>query len=215
MWQAPTAAILPDARVAHVHLFRHGAVETGGRRVCRGQADVPLSPAGLAQSDAAAAAFLTRFGAPDRVLSSDLSRCRTLAERFGVPVEAVAALREQDMGDWEGRDWDELSAADGAAVTAYWDDYVDGRPTGGETWAEAAARVSRWWAGAADGFYGGRVVIVAHVGTLRALLCHWLGLPPGQALRFAPAYASHTHVLHAEAGVVLETFGERLYSSQT
>ena len=44
---------------------------------------------------------------------------------------------------------------------------------------------------------------------IRALLCHWLGLPPGEALRFSPAVASHTEVVVADAGVVVEALGER------
>lgn len=205
MFDAATLGIIPSSRAAHVHLFRHGEVETGPLRVCRGQADVPLSERGRRQGEAAAARFLQSFGAPTRVISSDLSRCRELAERFGVEVELLPSLREQDMGQWEGRTWEELTRADGAAVTAYWDNYVHGRPTGGETWGEAAARVVRAWSDL--GPLTGRVVVVTHVGPIRALLCAWLGIPVSEALRFAPGYASETRVIEADAGVVIEVVG--------
>jgi alpha-ribazole phosphatase len=109
------------------------------------------------------------------------------------------------MGAWEGRTWAELSEADGAAVTAYWDDYVNARPTGGESWREAAARVVRTWE--ALGALEGRLVVCTHVGPIRALLCHWLGLGPEQGLRFAPAYGTETRVLLADAGAVVERIG--------
>ncbi len=205
MFDAPTLGIIPSTRAARVHLFRHGEVETGPLRICRGQADVPLSARGREQSASVARRFLERHGTPDRVLSSDLSRCTYLAAQFGREVELVPGLREQDMGQWEGRTWDDLTRDDGPAVTAYWDDYVHGRPTGGETWGEAAARVVATWQSL--GPLDGRVVIVTHVGPIRALLCHWLGLDAGQALRFAPAYATETRAIEADAGVVIEGMG--------
>ncbi len=205
MFDAPTLGIIPSTRAARVHLFRHGEVETGPLRICRGQADVPLSPRGREQSQAVAGRFLDHHGPPDRGLSSDLSRCTYLAAQFGLETELVPGLREQDMGRWEGRTWDDLTQADGPAVTAYWNNYVHGRPTGGETWGEAAARVVATWQSLLP--LEGRVVIVSHVGPIRALLCHWLGLDAGEALRFAPAYATETRVIEADAGVVIEAMG--------
>lgn len=208
-FDAPTRAILPSAAVVRLHLFRHGEVEAT-RRVCRGQSAVPLSARGEADSRAVAAAFRAEHGPPDQVWSSDLTRCRLLAEAFGRPPRYDARLREQDMGAWEGRDWEELTRADPEAVSDYWADYVQARPTGGESWAETHARVVGWWEAEKGGMLDQRVVVVGHVGTLRALFCHWLGLGPGEALRFAPACASHAQVLWAEAGAVVERLGERL-----
>lgn len=205
MFDAATQRILPSSRLAHIHLYRHGEVETGVARVCRGQLDVALSDRGRQQTDTAVQKFLTTNGAPDRVLSSDLRRCRAMAEQFGVEPELLPGLREQDMGQWEGRTWESLTEADGAAVTAYWADYVNARPTGGESWAAARARVVATWA--ALGPLQGRIVVCTHVGPIRALLCSWLGLPPGEGLRFAPGYATETRVLLAEAGAVIETMG--------
>lgn len=207
MFDAPTMRILPSARLCRVHLFRHGEVEGGGGRVCRGHADVPLSARGVAQSEAAARWFRAQGGEPVRVFSSDLSRCRGLADRLGAEVIALPALREQHMGAWDGRTWESLTVDDPAGVSAYWDDYVSARPPGGESYAELYARVTGWWDAAA---LDGRVVLVTHIGVIRALVCHWFGLGPGQALRWAPGYATHSRLLLAEAGPVLETFGEQV-----
>lgn len=208
MFDAPTLGIMPSVRVASVHLFRHGQPETGPIRMCRGQADVALSALGLEQTERAAAWFHSRYGRPDRVYTSDLSRCLRLAEAVadGAPLTATAALREQDMGEWEGRTWEALTRADGAAVTAYWADYVHARPPGGESYCDAAERVVAWWNALVLG--DERVVVVSHVGAIRALLSHWLGVPPDQALRWGPGYASHGRMLVGDAGVVVESFGE-------
>lgn len=205
MFDDATNSIIPSQRLAKLHVFRHGEVVTGRERVCRGHADVPLSPTGWEQSRRVARAFASAHGAPDRVFTSDLSRCADLAALFGGPVAATPALREQHMGGWEGQTWESITRRDPAGVTAYWNDYVHARPPGGETWGEAAARVGRWWQ--SESPLQGRIVLVTHIGPIRALLCHWLGLGPEQALRFAPDYASQTIVLDADAGVVIESMG--------
>ncbi len=205
MFDAATQRILPSSRLARVHLYRHGEVETGITRVCRGQLDIALSERGREQTHAAVHRFLTMNGPPDRVLTSDLKRCRGMAEQFGVQPELLPGLREQDMGEWEGRTWESLTEEDPTGVTAYWADYVNARPTGGESWADACGRVVATWE--ALGALDGRIVVCTHVGPIRALLLSWLGLPPGDGLRFAPAYATETRVLLAEAGAVLEAMG--------
>lgn len=206
MFDAPTMKILPSTRLCRVHLFRHGEVEGPRGRVCRGQADDPLSETGRAQSAAIAAWVQRHVPAPDHLLSSDLGRCLDLARGIGQP-QALPVLREQDMGRWDGRTWEDITREDPAGTLAYWNDYVDARPHGGESYADVYRRVTTWWD--TQGFEG-RVILVTHIGVIRALVCHWLGLGPTQALRWAPGYATHTEVLLAEAGAVVERFGERL-----
>ncbi len=207
MFDKPTMRIIPSARVVRVHLFRHG--EVAGNRVCRGQSDAALSPRGEAQSVAAAEWFARSFPAADLVVSSDLTRCRALAERLTPRPLLAPALREQDMGRWDGREWERLTAEDPAGTTAYWDDYVHARPPGGESYGECFTRAVDWWK--QQDFGDQRVVLVTHIGVIRALVCHWLGLGPDQALRWAPTYASHARILLADAGAVVETFGETAF----
>jgi len=205
MFDAPTQRIIPSSRVCRVHLLRHGEVEGPRGRVCRGQSDDPLSALGQRRSAAIAAWFRTQ-PAIDALYSSDLSRCRDLAVQLGDP-ELSPALREQHMGTWDGRTWAELTEADPSGTLAWWNDYVNARPPGGESFGEVHARVVAWWEGAPR---DGNVVVVTHIGVIRALVCHWLGLGPDQGLRWAPGYATHTEVLLAEAGAVVERFGERI-----
>lgn len=210
---AATRRILPSDWVTHVHLLRHGEVAELTSRVVRGQMDAALSPRGEAQGDALARSLARHEPRPDVVWTSDLVRCRTLAERIagehGLVARVDARLREQSMGAWEGRTWAEITAAEPAAVTAYWDDYHAARPTRGESFADMAARAAAWWDEMQRAHRGQRVVVVTHVGVIRALLCRWLDVPGSQALRFAPATASHTLVAHSEAGAVVSCLGER------
>lgn len=111
------------------------------------------------------------------------------------------------MGAWDGRTWEELTLADPEGTLAYWNDYVHARPHGGESFAQVYDRATSWWDAQS---FTGTVAVVTHIGVIRSLLCHWFGLGPSQGLRWAPGYATHTEVLLAEAGVVMERFGERV-----
>ncbi|MCP4804562.1 MAG: AAA family ATPase [Proteobacteria bacterium] len=205
-----THSELPSTVVTELHLLRHGHADTGTRRLAYGHTDIPLSSTGRAETEALLA-FARDLPRPDGVISSDLARCtalaRPLAEALGVPLVESASLREQHMGDWEGVPWADLNAADPQAIHDFWDDYLSARPPGGETWGEMAERVQSWFG--ANDLAGRRWIVVTHIGVVRALLCQALDVPLDQALRWAPARASHTHLLLAEAGAVLNILGER------
>ena len=199
--------------VTRITLLRHGEVEQLGERRVRGQFDAELSAHGVGQH-ARLAAWLRASGqVPDAVLTSDLTRCSELAERLRIATSAPLAiderLREQHMGDWQGRTWREIQAEDSARATAYWDDYVETAPPGGESLRDLSERVGGWWDELVRERAGQRLWIVTHVGVIRAVLCRALGVPTSDALRFAPAVASSTELLTSESGAVLTSFGER------
>jgi len=208
-----TREVMRDQWVTRLHLLRHGAVARLEQRVVRGQADEPLSDEGRLQSRQLARWLAEHEPAPDRIVGSDLGRCRELgldlAARVQLEYESDVALREQDMGRWQGRTWAAVTEADAELVKSYWDDYVHTAPPGGESFAELVERAAGWWRSTADACVGRRLWVVTHVGVIRALTSTLLGLPPEQALRLAPATASHTSFLVSAAGAVLTSFGER------
>ncbi len=204
---------MPDERVTRVTLLRHGEVEAFDQRIVRGQSDVPLSTRGIKQSGTVAE-WLTR-AVPDfdALYSSDLSRCQHLANRLhlstDLDVELDPRLREQSMGEWQGRTWNEITAQDGPRVTAYWDNYVETTPPGGESLLDLQKRVTEWWDETHARHAGKRIAVATHIGVIRTLLCSLLHIPLEDALRFAPAVGSITSLLISEAGTVVESFGER------
>jgi len=203
--------------VTSLHLFRHGKVEVGGRRRAYGQTDLPLSEQGWRTNQSAVAFAQDRLLAPVGVISSDLTRCRALAElladALGVPLELDPRLREQHMGAWENQAWEDLQHRYGTAVNDYWGDYLHTAPEGGESFADLGARVGDWWSSREPELRGQRWIVVTHVGVIRALTCQFLGVPLGDALRFAPTHGSHTHFLLAEAGATCAVMGEHTDSS--
>ena len=95
-----------------VLLIRHGRSTWNAERRWQGWADPPLSPRGIAQAEAAAAAL--KDVAIQVVVSSDLVRARSTAEIIaraaGVGVSIEPALRERDVGLCSGLTADEIEA---------------------------------------------------------------------------------------------------------
>ena len=212
-WDRVTAQALPSSEVTHLHLFRHGRVDTNGRRLCYGHTDFPLAAEGLSQVEGLVDFAQHRLPRPDGVLSSDLRRCTVIAEpmaeALGVPLRTSAGLREQDMGAWEGRAWEQLTAEDVGAVRRFWASYHDFRPPGGESFGDMGRRVDGWFEQRWSELRGGRWFVVAHTGVVRAVCCRLLGLPWSEALRFTPLPGSHSWLLVAQAGACLQVLGER------
>lgn len=157
-------------------IVRHGRTAWNAEGRFQGWADVPLDDEGRLQSERVAAElgqFLgARPGSGVAVLSSDLRRAFDTAAAIGavlgVSVVADPLLREVDVGRWEGLTRDE-------ARRSYPDEYrawaagEDTRRGGGETLAEAGARV----AGAIrSGLRAspGDLVVVGHGMSLQAAL---------------------------------------------
>lgn len=142
-------------------LLRHGSTAwTAERRYC-GHADVPLDPAGRAQIDDLARSS-GPGGAFDRAYTSDLWRCRETATRLGLVARPVAALRELDFGDLEGRRWHDLTAAEQAALV----DPETFVAPGGESVASLRERVDTFVAQ----LPAGRHLLVTHGGVIQHLL---------------------------------------------
>ena len=160
-------------------LLRHGETELTAQRRYSGRGDVPLSPLGMAQAQAAAERIGQLVAArPESrvaaVVTSPLSRCTTTAEVIsrrlgGVPVVVEPDLVECDFGQWEGRTF--------AEVRAQWptelDDWLASTsvaPPSGESFAAVTTRVRRVAAKLLQSYPGGTVVVVSHVSPIKIML---------------------------------------------
>jgi broad specificity phosphatase PhoE len=155
-------------------LVRHGESEWNEAGRVQGQADPGLTARG--REEARRLARLVRAERPELVVCSDLRRAAdTAALVAGDSAEPDPRWRESAMGDWTGRDVDELWA-DPAGRFAAW---REGRatPPGGETWEQMCARVA---AAARDLAARGvaRALVVTHGGPVRAACAVLTGLGP-------------------------------------
>jgi broad specificity phosphatase PhoE len=130
----------------------------------------------------------------DLIYTSDLGRASNTAERIArrqqreVPVIMMPELRECNYGLWEGLTRSEVAGR----FAGDWTDWEEGkgleRPTGGEDFLSLARRAGRAFDAAMR--EGKTVLISAHRGPLRAILCHALGIEPIFRDRFSVANCS-------------------------
>jgi alpha-ribazole phosphatase len=166
-------------------LVRHGEAEGSRPGVLCGRSDPGLSETGRRQ-----AALLqgTMRRLPDaRFVSSPLARARETAEIAARGARVVVAtdpdLQEMDFGRWEGLTYDEVAARYPELVTGWSEFRPDFGFPGGETLADFASRIERVARTLADP-EADTVVAFTHGGVVRALICHFLGLPLRDYLLF-------------------------------
>lgn len=144
-----------------------------------GHRDIPLDHVGLRQAATAAALLAAR--PVKAVYSSDLRRAMQTAQpaasRLGLQVVARPALREVDVGRWEGLTGAEIRERDPQGYAAVGADPLGAPRPGGESYADMAARVWRELDAIAASHRGEEVLVVTHGGPLRAVICQVLDLP--------------------------------------
>jgi probable phosphoglycerate mutase len=168
--------------------MRHGETCTDGVKRYIGQTDLPLSPRGRAQAEA--------WGRHLRpiplaaIVSSDLTRAREsaaiIAGRREIPLEVAPGLREISLGRWEKMAFSALREQApgeffkrGAAIDTH-------RPPGGESFLDLQRRaVAAFHRIVTDtlGDTDGQLLIVAHAGVNRVILCHLLEMPLANLFR--------------------------------
>lgn len=195
------ATLLFIRHAAHVHLDRKLSGRLPG---------VPLSEVGRTQ-----AAALGRYLASDglsAVECSPLDRtCETaeaIAAAAGLPSPTHAeALIEIDMGDWTGRE------IGGFGDEPAWTEWNERRGTaripGGETMAEAQARIAGHIEELARDRDGETIALVTHSDMIKAAVAHVLGLPLDHLLRFEIAPASVTRMVVGDWGGKLLSLNEK------
>ena len=165
-------------------LVRHGDVDapTG---LCLGQTDVPLSASGFGAVQQLAASWSGR--APRFLFTSDLKRSQQaaaiFAANFAIEPLIDARLREVDFGEWDGKRWEDVMRSDLALYEHWANNWVIQEAPGGESFADVIRRTGAWLSSLLGSTGDDDLVLaVAHIGSIRALLCHALGLPPARAL---------------------------------
>lgn len=165
-------------------LVRHGDVDAPPG-LCLGQTDTPLSAPGFGAVQQLAATWSDR---PPRFLfTSDLKRAQqaasVFAARFAIEPLTDARLREVHLGEWDGKRWEDVMRSDLARYEHWANNWVIQEAPGGESFADVIRRTGAWLSSLLGSTGGDDLVLaVAHIGSIRALLCHALGLPPARAL---------------------------------
>ena len=148
-------------------LVRHGETDWNRERRFQGHADPPLNETGREQANALAEELTGEE--IELVYTSDLQRARETAQivgaRLGADVVPLPALREIDVGEWEGLTWPEIEQRypEGARL---WHERGYGWESG-ETYDQLGERVVAELRRIAAQHPEQRVLVVGHGGTIR------------------------------------------------
>jgi broad specificity phosphatase PhoE len=160
-------------------LVRHGETDWNRQRRYQGHADTPLNDAGRAQARELAE-ILSRERATV-VYSSPLRRASEtaaiVANRLGLEVRELEALREIDVGDWQGLTIDEVRDRFPERAELGW----HAGWSNGETHEELGRRVVPALLDLARVHVDERVVGITHAGPIRAALMAATGLSAAES----------------------------------
>ncbi len=143
-------------------LLRHPELDAAHAECAIGDGPAELSRRGRAQ----VLQWLSRLKPVPiaAVYSSPQPQChgpaRALAEARQMEALAEPRLRDQAMGRWQGRAWREIVREEEAAVMAFFGEFGEARPPGGETLGDAVERMLGWWAEARGGALGKSLALV-------------------------------------------------------
>ena len=156
-------------------LIRHGQTSWNADGRWQGHGDPGLTDEGVAQ-----ARRLARTLRDDqhrtwvRIISSDLERARqtavAIADQLGLEIELDRRLRELDVGTWSGLTREEIRRLDPERLHAFEQGEPTIRPGGGESRIAIRERTHEFVTDLAKRCGGDRLIVVTHLGVIRALI---------------------------------------------
>ena len=170
---------MPDLKKpTRLFLVRHGEVVQQGQGKFLGFSDLDLSPRGKEQ--VMGLAEYLKGVSLDQAYASDLKRAMDSARIIcqGREIEPVScpALREMDMGDWDGKSWEEIKEKNPKIKPLIFYDLKNFHFPGGESWHHFRSRVLRGLKILLREGAGKNILLVAHAGVNRIILAQALGL---------------------------------------
>lgn len=165
-------------------LLYHGRAE-GAEGRCVGRTDLALSASARRGMEALAGDW--PYPVPQALIASSRKRAHAalnpFARRFGRLPQVEARLDEQDFGDWDGQPWAQLHEGASQQTRRWLSDWVNHAPPQGESFAMVAVRANEWLQEITQQYGEDDLLLVsAHAGPIRALVCHALEVPLYHAL---------------------------------
>src|SRR4051794_32131341 len=165
-------------------LIRHALNDTVGLRFAGRMPGVELNEEGKGQ----AAELAERLGKQPikAIYSSPLERslatAQPLADKLKLKVETVDEFTELDMGEWTGRDFEEIR---GCSYFRVFNEFRSCTPApAGELMLEAQARVIGGLLRLRPKHEGETVAVVSHADPIKAAICYFAGIPLDMFHRF-------------------------------
>jgi alpha-ribazole phosphatase/probable phosphoglycerate mutase len=146
-----------------------------------------------------------------------MKRCAEFAQELSdsmqVPLEIDERFREIGFGEWEGQTSAMLTAKDPNRIRRFRLDPVTHRPEGAERLHDFEQRVADAWRDHLQSHRGKHVLLIAHAGVTRLILCHTMQMPATQMFRIHVPSAGltrfHVEHLHDQDMVRLQFHGRQ------
>ena len=180
-------------------IVRHGQSLGNAKHIFLGHTDWDLSELGYRQAECTAAALSDRQ--IDAVYSSDLMRAYNTvlpsATRRGLSVIPERGLREENVGDWEGKRVEEIIETYGELFTVDWiEKFGTFCPPNGESIPALGERIMDTLSRIGDENPGKTILIGCHAAAIRSFWGRAVGIAPeklAEALPF-PDNASYSEI---------------------
>lgn len=165
--------------MTEIYLIRHAQAEGNVYRMMQGHWDGDVTELGVRQIAALSRRF--RDIKIDALYSSDLYRTRLTAgaiqKYHNIPMHTTPALREVDLGPWEGRFFGDLVATEHDSISTFITDLEHWHIDGAETYYDVVDRMYPCLLEIARENEGKTVAVVSHGAALRCLLSRTLNIP--------------------------------------
>ncbi|MGC6486770.1 MAG: histidine phosphatase family protein [Planctomycetota bacterium] len=189
-------------------LLRHPELEAAHSELAVGAGPADLNRRGRAQVLRWLEVFQPREVA--LVASGPQPQCldaaRGLAEHKQLEVQVDERLRDQEMGEWQGRAWAEIMREQEASVRAFFGDFGEAAAPGGETLGEAVERMLQWWTEVMPQVAGKEVVVVGPGSLLTGFAAAMLGMRLSRCLSLNLPYAGIGALDAFQNGVRISTW---------
>jgi alpha-ribazole phosphatase len=185
-----------------LYLVRHGEVVREGQGKFLGFTDLGLSLRGKKQIQTLAEYI--RGVSLDQAYASDLLRARDSAgiickDRIIKP-NVCPAFREMNMGEWDGKSWEEIKKTYPEAKPRFFSDLKKFHFPGGENWSQFRNRVLKGIKILLKVDQGKDILLVAHAGVNRIILAQALGLPFKHMFLMDQGYACLNIIQYYQTG---------------
>jgi alpha-ribazole phosphatase len=163
-----------------VYLVRH--TETVCKKgICYGQSDVGI----LEPYDTVFESILNQLPQDAILYSSPLQRCAILAKHIqkNTNIDSIiedSRLMEMNFGDWELKSWNDIPRE---VLDPWMEDFVTVNVPNGESFVDLDYRVREFLDNDISKGHTKPVIIVAHSGVIRSILCRINNLPLQEAFK--------------------------------
>lgn len=157
-----------------IYLVRH--TETVCEKgICYGQTDVNI----VQPYDIIFENIVQQLPQDALLYTSPLQRCVKLTKHIQKQTQIAnykedKRLKEMNFGDWEMKNWNEIPQED---LNPWMEDFVNIRVPNGESFVDLHERVSDFMENEILSKTSKKVIIVAHAGVVRSILCLLNSLP--------------------------------------